>query len=161
MKIIFIVIIVISTMEKNSKLLQKYVKEIAHLFTPLMLEIILIQKIIVLFNSQKPKNSEVKIFEEFKIQEKPIILSCISSDDKKEIFPLNEVLNFCFPSPPPIYHTEDDPSNIIQYDPLVNNITNIIFQNNSISGNDKITFNVYAYIFYENFIFNNKSISII
>ena len=106
-------------------------------------------------NNQKPKNADVKIFEEFKISEKPTILSCISSDYKKDIFPLNEVLNFCFPSPPPIYHTDDDPSNTIQYDPLVNN-NNIIFQNNSIDGNEKITFNVYAYIFYENFVLKNK-----
>ena len=103
-----------------------------------------------------PKQKDVKIYEEFKIKEKPTILSCISSDYKKSMFPLNEVLNFCFPSSPPIYHIDDDPLNTVQYDPLKNNIQNIIFQNNSISGIDKITFNVYAYIFYENFTIKNK-----
>ena len=106
--------------------------------------------------NSKQKNLDMKVFEEFKIDEKPTILGCISSDYKKNMFPLNEVLNFCFPSSPPIYHTDDDPSNTIQYDPLKNNIQNIIFQNNSISGSDKITFNVYAYIFYENFTVKNK-----
>ena len=107
-------------------------------------------------STPKPKNLDIKIFEEFKIEEKPTILGCVSSDYKKNMFPLNEVLNFCFPSSPPIYHTDDDPLINIQYDPLKNNIQNIIFQNNSINGPDKITFNVYAYIFYENFTIKNK-----
>ena len=107
-------------------------------------------------STPKPKNLDIKIFEEFKTDEKPTILGCVSSDYKKNMFPLNEVLNFCFPSSPPIYHTDDDPLINIQYDPLKNNIQNIIFQNNSINGPDKITFNVYAYIFYENFTIKNK-----
>ena len=81
----------------------------------------------------------------FNAQTNPSILSVISSDFKKEMMSLNNIINFLFPTFPIFYYTLDNESNLH----LNNKFNNFIFQNNSTIEDLKVCFNGYCYNFYE------------
>ena len=81
----------------------------------------------------------------FKVNTNPSILSVISSDYKKEMISLSNIINFLFPTFPTFYYTSDNESNIN----LIHKFNNFIFQNNSTIENLKVSFNAYCYNFYE------------
>ena len=83
----------------------------------------------------------------FKVNTNPSILSVISSDYKKEMISLSNIINFLFPTFPTFYYTSDNESNIN----LIHKFNNFIFQNNSTIENLKVSFNHYFFNYYEQF----------
>ena len=91
---------------------------------------------------------------------KPSILSVLSSDYKKEMISLNDIIKYLFPSPFILYYTHSHNSNVN----IEKYFQNFIFQINPSINDEKINSNAYCFYFYEQqiikSIFTNKNFKV-
>ena len=109
------------------------------------------------------ENKEIisnKKFNQLIIDLKPSILSVLSSDFKKEMISLNDIMKYLFPSPFILSYTHSLNSNVN----IEKYVQNFIFQINPSINDEKINSNAYCFYFFEQqiikSIFTNKNIKV-
>ena len=88
------------------------------------------------------------IYTEYQLDERPTILSSISSDYKKSMLDDDILINLSFPSSPKAYYYTINNNNNKLYEPRKLNIVFFI-NGDSLEDNSKIPFHGYTFIFYE------------
>ena len=102
----------------------------------------------IIKNESNIKENELN---EFNFYTSPKIYSTISSNFTREMFPIDKAIYYIFPLPNKIYFTKESTENNIKPD------NKYYFIQNGSTSNDKILYNMFCYVFYEEImILDNK-----